>query len=166
MVSRQAHNLKTHVRIVYPQQEKNMSMQLNFKKIHPQAKSPIKGNPGDAGIDLYTNEEVIFQSGEQKRIHTGIAMEIPDGYVGFIWDKSGISFKQGLKIVGGVIDCGYRGEIIVSMINLSNEVQTISLGQKFTQIIIQKFEDCILQEVDFLSDSERGEGREGSTGIY
>lgn len=141
-------------------------MQLLFKKLDPQAKSPTKGNPGDAGIDLYANEEIIFQPGEQKRIHTGIAMEIPSGYVGLIWDKSGISFKQGLKIVGGVIDCGYRGEIIASMVNLSNETQTISQGQKFTQIIIQKFEDCILQEVESLSDSERGEGREGSTGIH
>ena len=141
-------------------------MQLNFKKLDPSAKSPTKGNPGDAGIDLYSLEEVIFAPGEQKQIRTGIAMEIPDGYVGLIWDKSGISFKQGLKIMGGVIDCGFRGEIVASMVNLSGKAQTIIAGQKFTQIIIQKFEDCELVETNDLSDTVRGDGREGSTGIH
>ncbi len=141
-------------------------MQLNFKKIDPSAKPPTKGNPGDAGIDLYSLEEVVFAPGAQMRIRTGIAMEIPDGHVGLIWDKSGISFKQGLKIMGGVIDCGFRGEIVASMVNLSGETQTIVAGQKFTQIIIQKFEDCDLVEINELSDTVRGTGREGSTGIH
>jgi dUTP pyrophosphatase len=141
-------------------------MQLNFKKLNPNAKSPTKGNPGDAGIDLYALEEIHFPASAQKRVHTGIAMEIPDGHVGFIWDKSGISFNQGLKTVGGVIDSGYRGEITVSMVNLSGIEQIIQAGQKFTQIIIQKFEDCDLSEVNTLSDTIRGTGREGSTGIF
>jgi dUTP pyrophosphatase len=141
-------------------------MNLPFKKLDPNAKAPTKGNPGDAGIDLYALEEVVFAPRAQMRIRTGIAMEIPDGHVGLIWDKSGISFKQGLKIMGGVIDCGFRGEIVASMINLSNETQTIVAGQKFTQIIIQKFEDCELIETDELSDTVRGEGREGSTGLH
>lgn len=141
-------------------------MKLAIKKLHENTVFPTKGNPGDAGIDLYAYEDAILAPGEQKRIGTGIAMEIPDDHVGFIWDKSGISFKQGLKTVGGVIDCGYRGEIIVSMINLSNEPQSISAGQKFTQIIIQKFEDCDLIEADELSDTARGAGREGSTGLF
>ena len=100
------------------------------------------------------------------RIRTGIAMEIPENHVGLIWDKSGISFKQGLKIMGGVIDCGFRGEIVASMVNLSGATQTIIAGQKFTQMIIQKFEDCELIETDELSDTVRGTGREGSTGLH
>ena len=141
-------------------------MKLTIKKQHDHAKLPTKGNPGDAGIDLYALEEVVFSPGEQKRINTGIAMEIPDGHVGLLWDKSGISFKQGLKIVGGVIDCGFRGEIVASMVNLSATEQVITAGQKFTQMIIQKFEDCELVEADELSDTERGTGREGSTGLF
>lgn len=141
-------------------------MNLHFKKIEESAKPPTKGNPGDAGIDLYALEEVIFEPGAQMRVRTGIATEIPFGYVGLIWDKSGISFKQGLKIMGGVIDCGFRGEIVASMVNLSGQQQTIVAGQKFTQMIIQKFEDCELIEIDELSDTVRGTGREGSTGLH
>ncbi len=141
-------------------------MNLNVKNLHSDAKLPTKGNPGDAGIDLYAIEEVVFAPGEQKRVSTGIAMEIPDGHVGLIWDKSGLSFKQGLVTVGGVIDSGYRGEVTVSMINLSPTEQTIVTGQKFTQILIQQFADCELSEVSELSETVRGTGREGSTGIF
>ncbi len=140
-------------------------MKLNIKKLHDEAVFPTKGNPGDAGIDLYTREHVAINPGQQVRVHTGIAMEIPDGYVGLIWDKSGMAFRQGLKTMGGVIDSGYRGEITVAMINLSDKVQELAQGQKFTQIIIQKFEDCELSEVTDLSETIRGTGREGSTGI-
>ena len=141
-------------------------MNLPFKKLDPNAKAPTKGTPGDAGIDLYALEEVVFEPNAQMRIRTGIAMEIPENHVGLIWDKSGISFKQGLKIMGGVIDCGFRGEIVASMVNLSGATQTIIAGQKFTQMIIQKFEDCELIETDELSDTVRGTGREGSTGLH
>lgn len=140
-------------------------MQLKIKKLKDGAKLPTKGNFGDAGIDLYSMEEVVFFPGEQKRVFTGVAFEIPFGYVGLIWDKSGISFNKGLKIMGGVIDSSYRGELIASMVNLSKENQVIEKGQKFTQIIIQKYEDCDIVESSELSETVRGEGREGSTGV-
>jgi dUTP pyrophosphatase len=139
-------------------------MQLKIKKLNEEAKLPTKGHPGDAGIDLYALEEVVFAPMEQRRVFTGVSMEIPEGCVGLLWDKSSISFNKGLKIVGGVIDAGFRGELVASMVNLSPEKQTIEKGQKFTQIIIQKFEDCDIVEVSELSDTVRGEGREGSTG--
>jgi len=140
-------------------------MQLKVKKINAEAKLPSKGNPGDAGLDFYTLEEVTFLPGAQMRVHTGIALEIPEGFVGLVWDKSGISFNKSLKIVGGVIDAPFRGEFIASMVNLSKETQVLEKGQKFTQMIIQKFEDCEIVESDKLSDTIRGEGREGSTGV-
>ncbi|MEJ0001617.1 MAG: dUTP diphosphatase [bacterium] len=140
-------------------------MELKVKKLNADARLPTKGHVGDAGMDIYASEEVVFQPGEQKRIHTGIAFEIPEGHVGLVWDKSGISFKCGLKVMGGVIDSSFRGEFVASMVNLSSEVQTIEKGQKFTQMLIQKFEDCDIVEVSELSDTSRGEGREGSTGI-
>jgi dUTP pyrophosphatase len=139
-------------------------MKIKIKKLKEDAKLPTYGHPGDAGMDVYSIEEVIFLPGEQKRVHTGVAFEIPDGYVGLMWDKSGISFNQGLKVMGGVIDSGFRGEFVGSMINLSSVEQKIEKGQKFTQMLIQPVALGEIVEVDTLSDTPRGVGREGSTG--
>jgi len=139
-------------------------MQLKVKKINNEAKIPTKGHPGDAGIDFYTTETVIFPPGGQMRVPTGIAVEIPEGHVGLIWDKSSVSFNLGLKIMGGVIDAGYRGEIIMNFLNTSNKEVLLDQGQKIAQLIIQKFEDCDIVEVSELTDTVRGIGREGSTG--
>lgn len=140
-------------------------MQLKFKKLNTNAKIPTKGHDGDAGLDFYAVEEVVFAPHTQMRVHTGVACEIPEGYAGLIWDKSSISFNQGLKVMGGVIDSGYRGEIIMSLYNTKDEEQIIQSGHKVAQMIIQKFENCDILEVDELPDSVRGSGREGSTGI-
>ena len=119
---------------------------------------------GDAGMDFYAEETVTFLPGKQVRVHTGIAVEIPEGYVGLIWDKSGISFNLGLKVMGGVIDASYRGEIIMSMLNTTDREVTLEKGHKVAQMIIQKFEHCDIVEVEVLSETVRGDGREGSTG--
>lgn len=139
-------------------------MQLKIKKLNEDAKLPVKGHPGDAGIDFFAIDDVVFAPGTQERVHTGISLEIPDGYVGLIWDKSSISFNQGLKVMGGVIDCGFRGELVMSMYNTTDKEQKIEKGHKIAQMIIQKFEDCDIVEIEDLSDTIRGEGREGSTG--
>lgn len=139
-------------------------MELKWKRLDDRAKAPSKGHPGDAGIDFFALDTVIFSPRQQMRVRTGIALEIPPGYVGLVWDKSSISFNQGLKIMGGVIDSGFRGEFVASLVNTSEKEQVIEAGQKFTQMIIQKFEDCDLVEVTELSDTARGIGREGSTG--
>lgn len=141
-----------------------MGMQLKIKKLTPDAILPTKGHPGDAGIDFYAKETVVIPSGQQARIFSGVAMEIPDGYVGLVWDKSSIAFNKGLKTMGGVIDAGYRGEIIFCMYNTTDREQVIEKHHKVAQIIIQKFEDCTLEEITELSDTVRGDGREGSTG--
>ncbi len=139
-------------------------MQLPVKRLDANAKLPTKGHPGDAGIDFYALETNVFPPNGQKNVATGVAVEIPEGYVGLIWDKSSISFQKGLKVMGGVIDAGYRGEIIMSLYNTTNQEQTIEKGFKIAQMIIQKFEDCKIIEVEQLSDAVRGQGREGSTG--
>lgn len=141
-------------------------MELKVKKLVDNAKLPSKGHPGDAGIDFFATEEVIFPSGEQRSVSTGVAVAIPDGHVGLIWDKSSISFNLGLKVMGGVIDAGYRGEIIMNLVNTTNEEVKIEKGQKVAQMIIQKFEDCNIIEVLELGETVRGDGREGSTGIH
>src|SRR3989344_7421314 len=123
-------------------------MQIKIKKLHKDAKMPTHGHPGDAGIDFYALEDVYFPSLGQAQVRTGIAMEIPEGYVGLIWDKSSISFKHGLKVMGGVIDASYRGEIIMSLRNLSDKDFTLEKGHKVAQMIIQKFEHCDILEVE------------------
>lgn len=139
-------------------------MQIKFKKINSDAKLPTHGHPGDAGMDFYCAEDVIFPPGKQERVPTGIAMEIPEGYVGLIWDKSSISFNLGLKVMGGVIDSSYRGEVIMNLLNTSNKEVLLTKGHKVAQMLIQKFEHCDILEVGDLSETVRGHGREGSTG--
>ena len=139
-------------------------MKLKVKKLNKDAKLPTHGHPGDAAIDFYCVEDVIFPPGKQERVHTGVAIEIPEGHVGLIWDKSSISFNLGLKVMGGVIDAGYRGEIIMNLLNVSNKEVLMAKGYKIAQMIIQKFEHCDILEVEELSGTVRGEGREGSTG--
>ena len=139
-------------------------MILKVKKLNKDAKLPTHGHAGDAGMDFYAAEEVVFPAGKQMRVPTGVAIEIPEGHVGLVWDKSSISFNMGLKIMGGVIDSGYRGEIIMCLINTSDKEVIIEKGRKIAQMIIQKFEHCEILEVSEVTDSARGQGREGSTG--
>ena len=139
-------------------------MQLKVKKLHKDAKLPTHGHPGDAGMDFYTVEEIVFPPYNQMKVHTGVAVEIPNGYVGLIWDRSSTSFIFGLKVVGGVIDAGYRGELVMNFYNMKNEAVTLPKGHKIAQMIVQKFEHCDIIEVRDLSETVRGVGREGSTG--
>lgn len=140
-------------------------MQIKVKKLHEDAKLPTHGHPGDAAMDFYCLEDVVFPVGKQERVRTGVAVEIPEGHVGLIWDKSSISFNLGLKIMGGVIDAGYRGEIVMNLLNVSPKDVLLTKGHKVAQMIIQKFEHCEIVEVEEISDTVRGEGREGSTGL-
>lgn len=139
-------------------------MQLKFKKLHPNAKIPSYAYTGDAGLDLYIPEDLIFKKGERKSIPIGIAIEIPIGYVGILFDKSGLSHKYGLKSYGGIIDAGYRGEIHVGMMNLSDKDYEFKAGDKIIQILIMPVLQAEVVEVDELSNSERGEGAFGSSG--
>ncbi len=141
-----------------------MPLALKIKKMHPDATIPHIAHEGDAGFDLISPEKFVVTPGERVSVPTGIAMEIPYGYAGLIWEKSGLSHKYGLKTMGGVIDAGYRGEVKVGMINLSKETYTFEKGHKIAQMIIQKVEDVVVEEVDELSTSERGTGGFGSTG--
>lgn len=139
-------------------------MQLKVKKLHLDAKVPSYGHVGDAGIDMYAVERTSLKPGERVAIKTGIALEIPEGYVGLVWDKSGLSIKKGLKTLGGVIDSGYRGEIMIGMINLGVQEHIFEKGDRVAQILIQKVEQCVIAEVAELGQTVRGESGFGSTG--
>lgn len=139
-------------------------MKLYIKKMHEAAVVPSFAHTTDAGMDLCTSVEVTINPGERASVPTGIAMQIPDGHVGLIWDKSGISQKVGLKTLGGVIDAGYRGEIFVGLFNTGKDAHTFLPGQKVAQILIQEIKQPELEVVESLEDSSRGEGAFGSTG--
>lgn len=139
-------------------------MQLHVQKLHPNAQLPTRAHDTDAGLDLYCSEAVTLKHGERAQVQTGIAMAIPIGYVGLIWDKSGVSHKRGLKTLGGVIDAGYTGQVCVGIYNTDTESQSFAVGDKVAQILIQKIESPEIVEVASLSESERGINGFGSTG--
>lgn len=137
---------------------------LKVKRISEDTKLPSYAHEGDAALDLFSREKIIFKPGEKHTVPTGVVMEIPEGHAGLIWDKSGLSINQGLKTLGGVVDATYRGEVMVGIINLSNQEYVLEKGHKVAQMIIQKVEHVIVDEVENLSDTSRGEGGFGSTG--
>jgi dUTP pyrophosphatase len=139
-------------------------MKIKIKKMHPDAIIPKYAHPGDAGLDLYTVEALELLPNERRSVPIGIAIEIPDGYVGLVWDKSGLSHKYGLKTIGGVIDSIFRGELQVGAMNLSDKPIKFEKGHKIAQLLIQKVETAEFVETDELSDSTRGENGFGSTG--
>lgn len=138
-------------------------MKLHIKKLHNDALVPTRAHHDDAGIDLYAYGEHTVEAHTTATIPLGIALQIKEGCVGLVWDKSSIGSK-GLKTLGGVIDAGYRGEIKVVVHNLNDEAYTFAHGHKVAQLLIQKVEFPDLEEVNELSDSLRGEGGFGSTG--
>ena len=140
-------------------------MTLHIKKLSATAIIPKYIHPHDAGMDLYSNETITLQPQERKLISTGIAMAIPSGYVGLIWDKSGIAANHGLKTMAGVIDSGYRGEIKILIHNLSSRPYTVQSGTKIAQMLIQPVVQNEIIEVKELDDTSRGVGGFGSTGI-
>lgn len=141
-------------------------MKIRVKKLHPDAKVPAFAHPGDAGMDLYSVEDMMIAPGMRASVPTGIAIELPDGYVSLVWDKSGPSHKFGVKTLGGVLDSGYRGEYLIGLINLGQEPFEIKKGQKVAQLLIQRVEQPEIEETDELGDTSRGAGGFGSTGVH
>lgn len=143
-------------------------MKIKFKKLRENAKMPTYGSPFSAGADLYAAEEspVTVCPGETVLIKTGLSMEIPEGYGGFIYARSGLASKKGLAPANkvGVIDSDYRGEIMVALFNHSKEARTVEPNERIAQLVIAPFLSAEFVEADELSDTVRGEGGFGSTG--
>ena len=141
-------------------------MLIKFQKILDEAIIPHYAHQGDAGMDIFSVEETIIKSGERKSVRTGVIMELAEGFVALVWDKSGLALKNGIKTMAGVIDSGYRGEIGVVLANLSGQDYKIEKGQKIAQMLIQKVERAEIEEVKELSETKRGAGGFGSTGLF
>lgn len=145
-----------------------MTEKVNIKKLNKKAILPTYGSKSAAGADLYAcmNEPVTIQAGETEFIKTGIAMEVPEGFAGLIYARSGLACKKGLAPANkvGVIDADYRGEIMVALHNHSKEPVTIEHGERIAQMVITPYLRVNFLEVNELSDTVRGEGGFGSTG--
>ena len=143
-------------------------MKVNIKKLNENAVVPTYGSEFSAGADLYAlpGEAITIEAGKTVLIHTGVAMEIPTGYVGLIFARSGLASKKGLAPANkvGVIDSDYRGEIMVALHNHSSEAKTIDGGERIAQISLVPYLTADFYVVDELSDTVRGEGGFGSTG--
>jgi dUTP pyrophosphatase len=141
---------------------------VRVKRLNEEAKLPKKALPGDAGYDVFTNEQVALQPGERKLIGTGIKIAVPQGYEAQVRPKSGLAINYGITVLNtpGTIDPNYRGELKVILINLSDKEVKIEKGQKIAQIIFNKVETPEIIEVDELDETERNEKGFGSTGLH
>ena len=142
-----------------------MTNWINIKKLSETATIPTRANPSDAGLDLYSDEFVNLLPNCARLVDTGIAMAIPEGFAGLIWDRSGMAVKNDVHRFAGVIDSGYRGPIKVCLYNFSDNVVQIKRGHRIAQILIQEVPEFVVQEVDDLDCTERGEDGFGSSGV-
>ena len=145
-----------------------MTANVSFVKLSPDATAPSYGSSCAAGADLYAllNREITIHAGETVMIHTGIALELPEGFVGLIYARSGLACKRDLAPANkvGVIDSDYRGELIVALHNHGKIDQTILPGERIAQLVITPYLTANFIEATSLSDTERGDGGFGSTG--
>ena len=141
---------------------------ISVKKLDERAVLPTYGSEFAAGADLYAvaDEELVFAPGETKFVKTGLAMEIPVGYAGLIYARSGLACKRGLAPANkvGVVDSDYRGEVMVALHNHSAVEQRVAPGERIAQLVITPFLKASFALADELEDTVRGEGGFGSTG--
>jgi dUTP pyrophosphatase len=140
-----------------------MTLKIRMQKMNGM-KLPEYAHQGDAGFDLYASDNFVLEPMEKKLVTTGIKIEIPEGYVGLIWDRSGLAAKHSLHNLAGVIDSHYRGEIKIVVINLGNETFEITKGMRIAQMLIQPVVSAEIEESGSLSETVRGEKGFGSTG--
>lgn len=129
---------------------------------------PTYAHPGDAGADLYSNEDLVLKPGQRAMVGTGISIALPAGTVAFVVPRSGLAAKRGITVVNapGTVDAGYRGEIKVLLLNTDTEQEfVIQRGDRIAQVIIMNYVQARFVPADTLPGSDRGEGGFGSTGV-
>ena len=127
---------------------------------------PRHAKPGDAGMDLTARRSVTLMPQEVAIVGTGVRAEIPDGYVGLVFPRSGMASGRGITLANavGVVDSGYRGEIMAPLLNVAGAPRHVEAGERVCQLVVVPFATCECVEVESLSETERGEGGFGSTG--
>src|SRR4051812_17569065 len=144
-------------------------VEVQITRIAPDVPLPAYAHPGDAGADLVTTVDVHLEPGERALVPTGVAIALPEGYVGLVHPRSGLAARFGLSIVNapGTVDAGYRGEVKVLLVNLDVASPVVlSRGDRIAQLVVQKVERATFVEVPRLPGSARGDGGYGSTGGF
>lgn len=136
---------------------------MKVKKLHPDALLPRRAHTTDSGADLFALERTVLPPRAVTNVHTGVAVELPEGTSGIIWGKSSVESK-GVKAMAGLVDAPYRGELIVCMYNLNDTEFVFEKGQKVAQLVVLPTLYPEFEEVQDLSDTARGAGGFGSTG--
>jgi dUTP pyrophosphatase len=139
---------------------------MDVRRLDPDLPLPAYAHPGDAGLDLYAADTTVLQAGERALIPCGVAIAIPDGFVGLVHPRSGLAVDHGLTVLNapGTIDSGYRGEVKVLLINLGQAAAEVRHGQRIAQLVLMRVGMVDVREVDRLDVTSRGSGGFGSTG--
>jgi dUTP pyrophosphatase len=143
-------------------------VRIEFRRLDSDAALPQRARDGDAGLDIAANAEVTVRPGERVMIPTGLAVAIPPGHAGLVLPRSGLASRRGLTLANapGLIDAGYRGEIVVAVVNLDpSEPVAIQKGDRIAQLVVVPFAEVVPVEAVELPASARGEGGFGSTGV-
>jgi dUTP pyrophosphatase len=141
-------------------------VKLQFQRLRPDAVLPGRAYRGDAGLDLVACDRATLDPGERAAVGTGLAVAIPEGYAGFVQPRSGLAAHNGITIVNspGLIDAGYRGEILVILLNTGREPFTVEPGMRIAQLVLLAVATTEPVEVEALPASERGPRGHGSSG--
>ena len=142
---------------------------VHIKLLDPELPAPAYAKPGDAGADLRSRIDFELEPGERALVPTGVAIALPEGYVGLVHPRSGLATKNGITIVNapGTVDSGYRGELMVTLLNTDKTKSFhVQRGDRIAQLIIQKYERATFTIVDELDQTERGSSGFGSSGIH
>jgi len=137
---------------------------VKVQLLEKNAVTPTKSNTTDAGFDLYSAVETVIPPQQRKTVKTGIALQMPEHMAGLIWPRSGLSVKQGIDVLAGVVDSGYRGEIMVCLYNTSDKNVVINTGDRVAQMIFQEVPRVTMESHLTLGSSQRGDNGFGSTG--
>ena len=142
---------------------------VQIKLLDPELPAPAYAKPGDAGADLRSRIDFELEPGERALVPTGVAIALPEGYVGLVHPRSGLLTKNGITIVNapGTVDSGYRGELMVTLLNTDKTKSFhVQRGDRIAQLVIQKYEHATFTVVDELEQTERGSSGFGSSGIH
>lgn len=142
---------------------------VHIKLLDPELPAPAYAKPGDAGADLRSRIDFELEPGERALVPTGVAIALPEGYVGLVNPRSGLAIKNGITIVNapGTVDSGYRGELMVTLLNTDKTKSFhVQRGDRIAQLVIQKYEHATFTVVDELEQTERGSSGFGSSGIH
>ena len=142
---------------------------VHIKLLDPELPAPAYAKPGDAGADLRSRIDFDLEPGERALVPTGVAIALPEGYVGLVHPRSGLATKNGITIVNapGTVDSGYRGELMVTLLNTAKTKSFhVQRGDRIAQLVIQKYEHATFTVVDELEQTERGSSGFGSSGIH